>query len=125
MSADQEVLAAAERRAAALAAADPDSLRALLHPEFSWISHTGRRFDRDGYIAANVGGPTRWHAQRITEAAVVVVGDTAVLRCVVEDDVAISDARTTFRMPVTQTWVLTTDGWRCLAGHAGPADASG
>lgn len=80
MSDEQEVLAAAERRAAALAAGDAEALRALLHPDFSWISHTGRHFDRDAYIDANVGGSTRWHAQRLTDATVVVAGEAAVLR---------------------------------------------
>jgi ketosteroid isomerase-like protein len=125
VSDEREILAAAERRAAALAAGDSDALRALLHPDFGWTSHTGRRFDRDGYIDANVGGPTRWHAQRLTDVAVAVVGDTAVLRCLVEDEVTVADERSTFRMPVTQTWVRTGAGWRCLAGHAGPADRSG
>ncbi len=121
MNEEQEVLAAAERRAVALAAGDSDALRALLHPDFGWTSHTGQHFDRDGYIDANVGGPTRWHAQRLTDVVLSVVGGTAVLRCVVDDEVTFADDRRTLRMPVTQTWVRTSAGWRCLAGHAGPA----
>ncbi len=121
MSDEDDVLAAAERRALALAAGDAVSLRELLHPDFVWTSHTGRVFDRDDYIGANVDGPTRWHAQRLTDVVIRVVGDTAVLRCVVDDEVTVAAGRTIFRMPVTQTWVRTVLGWRCLAGHAGPA----
>ena len=52
---------------------------------------------------------------------VVVVGDTAVLRTTVTDEVAGQDGGTeTFEMPVTQVWVRDKDAWRCLAGHAGP-----
>ena len=129
MSDEQRVIAAAEQRAAALATGDAERLRTLLHPDFAWTSHTGRHFDRDAYIDANIGGPTRWHEQRLTDVAVAVAGDTAVLRCVVEDEVTRDDdaagARTVFRMPVTQTWVRTVTGWRCLAGHAGPAERTG
>lgn len=124
MSDQDDVLAAAERRAAALAAGDAAALRELLHPDFAWTSHAARVFDREGYIRANVDGPTRWHAQRLTDVVVTVVGDAAVLRCVVDDEVTVADGRTTFRMPVTQTWVRSGGGWRCLAGHAGPASSS-
>jgi ketosteroid isomerase-like protein len=122
VSDQQRVIAAAERRAAALAAGDAEELRTLLHPDFAWTSHTGRHFDREAYLDANIGGPTRWHGQRLCDVAVAVAGDTAVLRCVVEDEVTRDGARTVFRMPVTQTWVRTVTGWRCLAGHAGPAE---
>ena len=37
------------------------------------------------------------------------------------DDVTTEAGRQTFRLPVTQTWVGTGAGWRCLAGHAGPS----
>ena len=120
MNAEAEVLAAAERRAAALAAGDSDALRMLLHPDFHWTSHTGEHFDRTGYLAANTGGAVVWHRQRLADAAVQIVGDTAVLRCSVTDDVTTAAGRATFHMPVTQTWVRTPLGWRCLAGHAGP-----
>jgi hypothetical protein len=52
---------------------------------------------------------------------VAVVGDTAVLRCTAVDTVDVGGTGPqTFTMPMTQTWVRTQDGWRCLAGHAGP-----
>lgn len=117
---EKDVIEAAERRAAALAAGDAEALRELLHPAFSWTSHRGRLFDRDDYISANITGSTRWHDQQLADVRVTVVGDVAVLRCVVVDDVTTADGRMTFRMPVTQTWVHTSLGWQCLAGHAGP-----
>lgn len=51
----------------------------------------------------------------------VVVADTAVLHALVTD-VVLSGAPEAeeFRMPMTQVWVRTSSGWRCLAGHAGP-----
>lgn len=115
-----EVAEAARQRADALAHGDPVALARLLHPSFRWISHTGESFDRAWYIAANIGGPTRWHAQRFEDVAVTVVGNTAILRAIVTDDVSAASGREEFRMPVTQTWVRTAAGWQCLAGHAGP-----
>ena len=111
---------AAERRASALAEGDERALRMLLHPDFGWTSHTGQHFDRDSYIDANVDGPTQWHAQRLANVTVRVVGDTAVLHCVVTDDVTTSDGRAAHHMLMTQTWVRSEGRWQCLAGHAGP-----
>ena len=53
-------------------------------------------------------------------ADVLVVARTAVLRCVVTDQVSTDAGRATFRMPMTQTWVQLDGNWVCLAGHAGP-----
>ena len=50
-----------------------------------------------------------------------VVGDTAVLRAEVTDVVVSEDGEPeAFTMPMTQVWVREGQGWRCLAGHAGP-----
>ena len=61
----------------------------------------------------------RWHGQSLEDVRVVVVGDTAVLRCTAVDRMG-TDGPEVFRMPMTQTWVRSRDGWLCLAGHAGP-----
>ncbi|MFE5409537.1 nuclear transport factor 2 family protein [Microbacterium sp. NPDC056569] len=124
MTVEDEVRAAAEHRAVALATGDESALRLLLHPEFAWTSHTGEHFDRDSYLDANLDGPTRWHSQVLTDVRVIVVGDTAVLRGTVTDDVTTDAGRSTFRMPLTQTWVRSGDRWQCLAGHAGPRIAA-
>lgn len=120
MTPGEEVLAAARDRASALAAGDPERLAALLHPDFRWTSHVGRVFDRAEYVEANTGGTTVWRAQTLEDAEVVVVGETAVLRAVVDDEVVGPEGPIRHRMPVTQVWVWSEDGWRCLAGHAGP-----
>jgi Domain of unknown function (DUF4440) len=77
--------------------------------------------DLESYLAANLRGPIRWYGQELREPTVRVVGDAAVLRCVVVDSVGRGGGGPeTFVMPVTQTWVRGAEGWRCLAGHAGP-----
>ena len=115
------VLAAAQARAEALAQGDREGLEALLHPAFAWTTHTGRTFAREEYVRRNTDGTTVWHRQHLGDPAVVVVGDTAVLRTTVTDEVAVHDTATeTFEMPMTQVWVREHGEWRCLAGHAGP-----
>jgi ketosteroid isomerase-like protein len=116
----RQVIAAAESRARALADGDADRLRALLHEQFSWTSHTGQTFGRAEYIRRNTEGDTAWRSQELTDVDVVVVGDAAVLRAEVTDEIESAAAVETFRMPMTQTWVRSGDGWTCLAGHAGP-----
>lgn len=117
---EADVVAAARERAAAMAG-DEAGLRRLLHPDFAWISHRGEWFDLETYLDSNRRGSHRWYGQELRDPTVRVVGDTAVLRCVVADTVDVGGGRPeTFVMPMTQTWVRTADGWRCLAGHAGP-----
>ena len=117
------VLERAEQRAAALAHADGAALRATLHPDFRWTSHTGESFDRESYIRTNTAGGTVWRAQTLLDPEVVVVGDAAVIRCVVVD--AIGHPVETYRMPMTQVWVRVDGDWLCVGGHAGPRLTSG
>ena len=119
------VIAAANERAAALARQDEDALRRLLHPLFGWVSHRGDRYGLESYLDSNRAGATVWHGQELRDPAVTIVGSTAVLHCVVVDTVDVGDGPETFVMPMTQTWVRTDDGWRCLAGHAGPRMEAG
>lgn len=111
MGAEQEVISAAEARAAALAAGDGERLSALLHHAFRWTSHVGDTYSRSEYIRRNTEGGTVWRSQQLSRPEVVVVGDTAVLYAEVTD-VALSedDEPETFRMPMTQVWVQLTHG---------------
>jgi hypothetical protein len=118
---DEDALrAAVQRRADALASGDGGKLEALLHPGFRWTSHRGEVFDRAAYIRSNTSGRLRWNQQLFDQTDIVLVGDTGVVTCVVTDHVEVGGEAKTFRMPVTQTWVHESEGWRCLAGHAGP-----
>jgi hypothetical protein len=115
-----DVRAAAERRAGALVARDAASLRDLHHPELRWTTHLGHVLDRDAYIRGNTEGALVWRAQTLDDVVVAVAGSTAVLTAVVTDEVEQEGERRTNRLRVTQTWVQDGEGWRCLAGHAGP-----
>jgi hypothetical protein len=67
MSDSDAVLSAALERAEALAGADENRLRRLLHPSFSWISHKGDWFDLESYLDSNRRGSNTWHSQQLTE----------------------------------------------------------
>ena len=120
MNQADEVLRLAEVRAAALVEGEPDRLRRLLHPDFQWTSHRGARYDRESYVLANTRG-LRWLKQRLEDAEVTVVGDTAILLCIAHDTVIREGAELSHRMPATQVWVRAHKTWVMLAGHAGPA----
>lgn len=121
MNAEQQVVAAAEDRASALAAGDALRLAALLHEGFTWTSHTGETYSRSEYVRRNTTGHKVWRSQRLSGVEVVVVADTAVLYAEVTDEVqGEEDELEIFRMPMTQVWVRQGDVWKCLGGHAGP-----
>jgi ketosteroid isomerase-like protein len=124
MSATHQVIKAANERASALAAGDARRLHELLHEQFRWTTHLGQTFDRSEYIRRNTEGDTVWLSQSLPDTDVVVVGQTAVLYGEVTDVVSSSEGeQDTFRMPMTQVWVLVDGRWQCLAGHAGPRQA--
>jgi ketosteroid isomerase-like protein len=120
MDAAQQVISAAEARASALAEGDARRLSDLLHEDFRWTAHNGETYGRGEYIRRNTEGHTVWRSQDLSDADVVIVGTTAVLYAEVTDVVVSGATTETFRMPMTQVWVRSGSGWKCLAGHAGP-----
>jgi hypothetical protein len=114
-----DVLVAVRGRAEALAAGDPEGLSRWLHEQFVWTSHRGEVFDRATYVAANTH-ELSWRSQVIEDPQVTIVGGTAVVVGTVRDVVEREGEVAVFVMRITQTWVRGAEGWRCLAGHAGP-----
>lgn len=123
-SPEEEVIAAAGRRAAALAAGDEAALRLLMHPRLQWTNFRGEVLGYEEYITGNTRGSLRWRSQRLDGVTVAVDGDTAVLTAAVTDEVTRNGREESFRLRLTQTWVRTAAGWRCLAGHASEPSSS-
>jgi hypothetical protein len=115
---EEEVASAAARRAAALAERDEVTLRQLMHPGLRWTTFRGEVLGYEAYIIGNARGDLRWRAQRLDDVQVTVVADTAILTAAVTDEVSRDGRDHAFRLRLTQTWVRTPQGWRCLAGHA-------
>ena len=103
MSLRDEVLAAAARRAEALALGHAAALRELLHPDFIRTSHTGHVFDRERYLRSNIGGPNKWRGQQLHEPRIVAVGDVAVIHYKVSDVVETATGVGRHDMWTTQT----------------------
>ena len=85
MRPEEEVIQAALRRAAALAAGDEAVLRALMHPGLRWTTFHGEILGYEDYIAGNTRANLRWRSQRLADITVTVVGDAAVLTAAVTD----------------------------------------
>ena len=108
----EDVITAARARAAAMSERDDGRLPELLHPCFTWTSHQGERFEIDSYLQSNQHGVNTWVDQErldpelldpeLLDPELQVVGDTAVLTCVVRDRVDVGSGRPeTFVMPMT------------------------
>jgi ketosteroid isomerase-like protein len=115
-----EVLGAAQRRAQALADRDVETLTDLHHPALRWTTFRGDVLDRAAYVRSNTAGDLVRRSQELIDPSVAVAGDTAVLTAVARDVVDRAGCAETFMLRLTQTWVRGEQGWRCLAGHAGP-----
>ena len=106
------------RRAAALAAGDEAALRLLMHPALQWTTFRGEVLGYEDYIVGNTRGNLHWRSQRLADIKVTVVGDVGVLTAAVTDEVSQDGQVRAFHLRLTQTWVSTPAGWRCVAGHA-------
>lgn len=115
---EEQVTEAALRRAAALASGDEAALRLLMHPALQWTTFRGEVLGCEDYIVGNTRGNLRWRSQRLADIKVTVVGDVAVLTAAVTDEVTKDGQVRAFHLRLTQTWVCTPAGWRCVAGHA-------
>jgi len=89
-----------------------------MHPALQWTTHKGDVLGYEEYIEGNIRGGLVWRAQHLDDIRVVVVADTAVLTASVTDEVQRDGHDQIFILRLTQTWLRTSDGWRCLAGHA-------
>jgi hypothetical protein len=115
---EREVTEAALRRAAALVDGDEAQLRLLMHPGLQWTTLRGEVLGYEEYIAGNTSGELRWRAQRLDGIKVVIAADTAILTAEVTDEVIRNGSDLLFQLRLTQAWVNTPAGWRCIAGHA-------
>jgi hypothetical protein len=112
------VLAAAERRSAALVHKDVAALLALLHPDFMYVNASGHVLDRDQYLDRYVRPvEVQWASQTLEEPRIVKASGVAVLICRVRDVARFHDRHMDETFRSTFTWILTDQGWRCLAGH--------
>jgi ketosteroid isomerase-like protein len=118
---EQAVVTAALDRARALVNGDRARLMEMHHPLLRWTTYDGRVLSRDAYVAGNTADDLTWIDQSLTDIDVQVIDDTiAVLTAVATDIVERDGCRQSFRLRLTQCWVATDAGWRCVAGHAGP-----
>ena len=101
-----------------MAAGDATALRLLMHPDLQWTTFRGEVLGYEEYIAGNTGGNLRWRSQRLEGVTVSGTDSTAILTATVTDEVSRDGRDDIFHLRLTQTWVRTPQGWRCIAGHA-------
>jgi ketosteroid isomerase-like protein len=81
-----------------------------MHPSLQWTTFKGDVLSREQYLAGNTGGVLTWRSQRLENARVVVVGETAVLTALVIDEVRTDGQDQSFALRLTQTWVRAESG---------------
>jgi ketosteroid isomerase-like protein len=113
----REVLAAEERRCAAIAAEDWEALGALVAEEFSYTHSTGKTEDKAAWIA---GIRTRRRAVEHDRLAVRGYGDVALLSGSSVYRYAEpfrGDSHYGSALDVLQVWVRRPQGWQIVAQH--------
>lgn len=115
---EQEVLAAEATRCKAIELADADSMRALLHEEYTHVTGGGSTMNREQYIQW-VGETPRVHERH--DLTVRCFGDTAVIQGPLTNHMSTSDGGTRLiEAFVTQVVHRQEGQWRFVAFQITP-----
>jgi uncharacterized protein (TIGR02246 family) len=83
---EAEIRAVLNAKADALLRRSADDMAALLHPDFVYVSVSGRKSDKAGYIETGcTSGRLVFRSQKVSDLAVRLFGDTAVATMVLDD----------------------------------------
>jgi ketosteroid isomerase-like protein len=116
------VRSVAAERSAALVRKDVAALDRILAPEFVYTNASGEVLDKEKYLARYVRDPNvRWLSQELEDVEVRVAGDIAVVTCRVRDRAEFGGQSLDAAFRSTYVYVREEEGWRCIAGHTGPA----
>jgi hypothetical protein len=118
------LLAAEQRRCAAMLANDASALAALLDDRLQFSHATGAVDDKAAYLAKMAGGRITYIAITWSDERVVPLGSGAALltgRMLTEVRVEGTDKRLDNR--VMSAWALTGDAWRLVAFQSTPIKA--
>lgn len=112
----------AAERSAALVRKDVAALDRILAPEFVYTNASGEVLDKEEYLARYVRDPNvRWLSQELEDVEVRVAGNSAVVTCRVRDRAMFGGQSLDAVFRSTYVYVREEAGWRCMAGHTGPA----
>lgn len=115
---EQEILAAEEARCAAVAAADAEAMRDLLHEDYTHVTGGGSTMDREQYIQW-VGETPRTHVRH--DLVVRCLGDTAVIHGPLDNHMATRDGGTRLIEAFVTQVVHRQDGrWQFVAFQITP-----
>jgi hypothetical protein len=118
----QEIHRLIVERSKALVRKDIAALDRILAPEFIYTNASGAVLDKDTYLSRYVRDPdVKWFSQNLDDIKVSVFGNSAVVTCRVEDCAEFNGQLLDAAFRSTYLYVQDTAGWRCVAGHTGPA----
>jgi hypothetical protein len=120
---EKQVLAADDRRYAAMVDADLTALEELFAEELSYTHSSGVRDTKAEYLAKVRSGYYDYHRIDHPVERVVVVGDTAVVVGRMTADLHVDSTRKTIDNLALAVWTRTSGGWRLLAYAPSPLPA--
>ena len=124
MSAENDVLAAENRRYAALLAPDMPALEQLFHDRLSYAHSSGVRDTRDEYLAKIRDGYYEYARIDHPVERVDVLGDTAVVVGRMTADLKVQGTAKTIDNLALAVWTRTAGEWQLVAYASTPLPAS-
>lgn len=119
---ESEIARLARARSDALVHKDLAALGRLLAPGFVYTNASGEVLEREAYLDRYVRSPdVRWESQGLEDLAVRLRGSVAILTCRVRDRAWFGNEPLDASFRSTYVYARIASGWRCVAGHTGPA----
>jgi hypothetical protein len=118
---EQAVLAAEERRCAAMLDNDADALEALIDPRLSFSHATGQVDDKPAYLAKMAAGRITYLAIHWSGKQVIMLGsDVALLTGQMTSEVTVEGVEKRLDNRVLAVWTKTGSTWRLTAFQPTP-----
>jgi ketosteroid isomerase-like protein len=120
VSAEDDILAAEERRYEALLGPDLPALERSFHDRLSYAHSSGVRDTKDEYLEKIRNGYYDYHRIEHAVERVDVLGDTAVVTGRMTADLDVQGTAKTIDNLALAVWTRTDDGWQLIAYASTP-----
>lgn len=121
---ERQILALEQEWGRALETKDRATLDRIVASDFTFIEPDGSVLHRDAYLTDRVDGPAETHSFEVSEMAVRIFGDAAMVAGLSTIDESLAGKRYKYKLRWKEMWVKRSGSWQVLAGQATPVNAA-
>ncbi len=120
MNHENEILALADKRFAAMIAADLGALEPMVHEELLYTHSSGITDTKASWLDSMRSGKVKYRSARCSERKVRVVNDVALVNGKAHIEADIGGEPRTLKLLFLNAWAKTPQGWKFVAWQSCP-----